>query len=72
MKPSISRLNTEISEFRTTLTDNKQQEHLDNLESEFARLLALVNQVSELHQILTPENTKILAQLDLFDTNSTH
>ena len=72
VKPSISRLNTEISEFRTTLTDNKQQEHLDNLESEFARLLALVNQVSELHQILTPENTKILAQLDLFDTNSAH
>ena len=72
VKPSISRLNTEISEFRETLTDTKQQEHLANLEHEFARILAVVNQVSELHQILTPENTKILAQLNLFDSDSSH
>jgi two-component system, OmpR family, alkaline phosphatase synthesis response regulator PhoP len=68
VKPSISRLNQEMSEFRETLTESKQQEHLDNLEKEFARLLAVVNQVSELHQILTPENTKILSQFDFFET----
>lgn len=68
VKPSIARLNKEISEFRTTLTESKQQEHLDNLETEFARLLAVVNQVSELHKILTPENTKILSQFDFFET----
>jgi two-component system, OmpR family, alkaline phosphatase synthesis response regulator PhoP len=68
VKPSISRLNQEMSEFRETLTESKQQEHLDNLEKEFARLLSVVNQVSELHQILTPENTKILSQFDFFET----
>ena len=54
VKPSISRLNQEMSEFRETLTESKQQEHLDNLQQEFTRLLAVVNQVSELHKILTP------------------
>ncbi|VEP16618.1 Response regulator containing a CheY-like receiver domain and an HD-GYP domain [Hyella patelloides LEGE 07179] len=68
IKPSISRLNQEMSEFRETLTESKQQEHLDNLEKEFARLLSVVNQVSELHKILTPENTKILSQFDFFET----
>lgn len=72
VKPSISRLNSEISEFKSTLTDDKQQEHLSNIEQEFARLLAVVNQVSELHQILTPENTKILTQLELFNAKSQH
>lgn len=66
IKPSISRLNQEMSEFRNTLTESEQQEHLNNLEKEFARLLAVVNQVSELHKILTPENTKILSQFDFF------
>lgn len=68
VKPSIARLDREISQFRETLTESKQQEHLDNLETEFARLLAVVNQVSELHKILTPENTKILSQFDFFET----
>ena len=68
VKPSISRLNQEMSEFRETLTESKQQEHLDNLQQEFTRLLAVVNQVSELHKILTPENTKILSQFDFFET----
>ena len=68
VKPSISRLNQEMTEFRATLTESQQQEHLDNLEKEFTRLLAVVNQVSELHKILTPENTKILSQFDFFET----
>ena len=68
VKPSIARLNQEMSEFRETLTESKQQEHLDNMETEFARLLAVVNQVSELHKILTPENTQILSQFDFFET----
>lgn len=68
VKPSVSRLNQEMSDLRKTLTDSQQQEHLDNLEQEFARLLAVVNQVSELHKILTPENTKILSQFDFFQT----
>lgn len=68
VKPSIAKLNKEMSEFRETLTESKQQEHLDNLETEFARLLAVVERVSELHKILTPENTKILSQFDFFET----
>lgn len=68
VKPSIARLDREISQFRKTLTESKQQEHLDNLETEFARLLAVVNQVSELHKILTPENTQILSQFNFFET----
>ena len=68
IKPSIARLNREMSEFRDTLTESKQQEHLDNIEKEFSRLQAVVNQVSELHKILTPENTKILSQFDFFET----
>ena len=67
VKPSMTRLTQEMSDFRETLTESEQQEHLDNLEQEFARLLAVVNQVSELHKILTPENTKILSQLDFFN-----
>ena len=67
IKPSIARLNREMSEFRGTLTESKQQEHLDNLEKEFSRLQAVVNQVSELYKILTPENTKILSQFDFFE-----
>lgn len=68
VKPSIARLDREMTQFRETLTETKQQEHLDNLETEFARLLAVVNQVSELHKILTPENTQILSQFNFFET----
>ena len=67
VKPSASRFHQEISEFRDTLTESKQQEHLANLEHEFARLLAVVDRVSELHKILTPENTKVLNQFNFFE-----
>jgi hypothetical protein len=37
---------------------------LGNLQQDFTRILALINQVSELQQILTPENIDLLQQFN--------
>ncbi len=67
IKPSISQLNQELEELKETPMDSQQEEHLNNLQKEFTRLLAVVNQVSELHKILTPENTTVLSQFSFFE-----
>ena len=67
IQPSISRLNQELQEFKQSVINSEQQIHLDSIEQEFTRLLGVVNQTSELHKILTPENTKILSQFNFFD-----
>ncbi len=67
IKPSITQLNQELEELKETPMDSQQEEHLNNLQKEFTRLLAVVNQVSELHKILTPENTTVLSQFSFFE-----
>ena len=67
IKPSINQLNQELEGLKETTTDSQQEEHLNNLQTEFTRLLAVVNQVSELHKILTPENTTVLSQFSFFE-----
>ncbi len=67
IQPSLTQLNQEIKEFRKSVPDLEQSIYLDNLEQEFRRLLGIVHQTSELHKILTPENTKILSQFKFFD-----
>ena len=67
IKPSINQLNQELEGLKETTTDSQQEEHLNNLQTEFTRLLAVVNQVSELHKILTPENTNVLSQFSFFE-----
>ncbi len=67
IKPSISQLNQELEGLKETTIDSQQEEHLNNLQKEFTRLLAVVNQVSELHKILTPENTNVLSQFSFFE-----
>ena len=67
IKPSITQLNQELEELKETTIDSQQEEHLNNLQKEFTRLLAVVNQVSELHKILTPENTNVLSQFSFFE-----
>ena len=67
IKPSINQLNQELEELKDTTIDSQQEEHLNNLQAEFTRLLAVVNQVSELHNILTPENTTVLSQFSFFE-----
>ena len=63
VQPSISRLNQDIQELKQSVLDSDHQIHLDNLEKEFTRLLGIVHQTSELHKILTPENTKIFKSI---------
>lgn len=67
IKPSINQLNQELEELKETPIDGEQEKHLNNLQKEFTRLLAVVNQVSELHKILTPENTTVLSQFSFFE-----
>ena len=67
IQPSLTQLNQEIKEFKKSVPDSEQPIYLDNLEQEFTRLLGIVHQTSELHKILTPENTKILSQFKFFD-----
>ncbi|MGK7896208.1 MAG: PleD family two-component system response regulator [Xenococcus sp. (in: cyanobacteria)] len=67
IKPSINQLNQELEELKEMTLDSEQEEHLNNLQTEFTRLLAVVNQVSELHKILTPENTNVLSQFSFFE-----
>lgn len=67
IKPSINQVNQEIEELKETTINTEQEEHLNNLQVEFTRLLAVVNQVSELHKILTPENTTVLSQFSFFE-----
>ena len=67
IRPSITQLNQELEDLKETTIDSQQEEHLNNLQKEFTRLLAVVNQVSELHKILTPENTNVLSQFSFFE-----
>ncbi len=69
IKPSISRLNQELANLKEVLPESQPMEHLSNLETEFTRLQSVVNQVSELNEILTPENTQILKQFDFLQDN---
>ncbi|HHP7229951.1 MAG TPA: response regulator transcription factor [Xenococcaceae cyanobacterium] len=71
VQPTIAQLNQEIREIKQTTIDSEQQMHLDHMEQEFTRLLGVINQTTELHKILTPENTKILSQFNfLAESNS--
>ncbi|MDJ0650775.1 MAG: response regulator [Xenococcaceae cyanobacterium MO_188.B19] len=67
VQPSISQLSQSVQELKESVTDAEQQKYLDSLQKEFTRLIGIVNQTSELHKILTPENTKILSQFNFFD-----
>ena len=67
VEASISKLNQELKNLQESSLDPEQQRHLENLKKEYTKLLGVVNQTSELHKILTPENTKILSQFNFFD-----
>ena len=69
IKPSINRLNQELASLKGRLSESQQAKYLNSLEGEFARLQSVVNQVSELNEILTPENTQILKQFDFLQDN---
>lgn len=64
----ISKIDREIELLRNV--DPQQDSHLDELQKEFARLLALVNQVSELEKIITPENAKMLNQFNFLNSKN--
>ena len=64
----ISKIDREIEFLRN---DNSERNvHLEELQKEFARLLALVNQVSELEKIITPENAKMLNQFNFLNSKN--
>ncbi len=69
IKSPINKLNQELIDLKEVLSGSGGTEQLNNLEVEFARLQSIVNQVSELNEILTPENTQILKQFDFLQDN---
>jgi len=48
----------------------KQKNYLKILQEECARELSILNQISELQTLLTPENIKLIRRLSLFERNN--
>jgi signal transduction histidine kinase len=62
LKQSFSFLSKEIKFLKKLNLSQEQNDCIDRIQKEFLRISTLVNQVSELQRIITPENYTLLEQ----------
>ncbi|NEO28902.1 MAG: response regulator [Symploca sp. SIO3C6] len=64
LPPLITNINTAIRELKEATIQTKRDHYLEFIQKEFASIIALVNQVSELQHFLKPENAQIIRQFN--------
>lgn len=67
LRQPMSNINLAIHMLKKSPPGSQRDRYLEILQKEFAREIALLNQVSDLQQFLTPENVKLLSQFKLLN-----
>ena len=65
LRSPLSNINMAICMIKDAKTDQDRDRYLQVLKSECDREINLLNQIEELQKLLTPENSKLLRQLNL-------
>lgn len=65
LRQPLSNINMALHMLKAAPDGQQREQYLDILQKEFSREIALLNQVSELQQLLTPESVKLLSQFKL-------
>lgn len=65
LRQPLSNINMALYMLKEAPGGPQREQYLDILQKEFSREIALINQVSELQQFLTPESVKLLSQFKL-------
>ncbi|NES94227.1 MAG: response regulator, partial [Desertifilum sp. SIO1I2] len=72
LRQPLSNINLAIHMLREAPPGAQRDRYLEILQKEFAREIALLNQVSELQQFLTPESVKLLSQFKLLKSKTSN
>lgn len=67
LRNPLSNINMAIHMLKTMPSGTKRDHYLDILQEEFAQEIELLNQLSDLQELLTPENVKLLCQFNLLN-----
>jgi DNA-binding response OmpR family regulator len=70
LREPLSNINMSLRMLKEGSPTVQRDRYLKILQDEFSREIAILNQVSELQQFLTPANVKLLRQFNLLQTNS--
>lgn len=65
LRSPLSNMQMALKMMEHTRSDEQRDRYLKVLKEECSREIALLNQIAELQSLLTPENAKLLKQLDL-------
>lgn len=65
LRQPLSNINMAIHMLKNTPAEAQRNHYLSILQEEFSNEIALINQVSELQNLLTPENIRLLQHFDL-------
>lgn len=66
-KPLSSMINS-LDQLKNSPNEKERNIHIKTLQQESAHFLAMVNKISELQRILTPENAQVLNQFNFLDS----
>ncbi|MDJ0597743.1 MAG: response regulator [Crocosphaera sp.] len=66
-KPLSSMIHT-LDQLKNSSDEQERNVHIKTLQQESAHFLAMVNKISELQRILTPENAQVLNQFNFLDS----
>lgn len=69
LRNPLSKINLAIHMLKTTPPGTSKEQYLDILQEEFEREIHLINQVTELQDLLTTDNFKLLRQFNLLGGN---
>jgi DNA-binding response OmpR family regulator len=65
LRRPLANINLALHLIKEAQSDLQRRRYLEILQEEFSQEITLLNQVSELQQLLTPENIKLLQQFNL-------
>jgi DNA-binding response OmpR family regulator len=68
LREPLSNINIAIQMLREASSDEQRDRYLKVLQEEFSREINLLNQVSELQELLTPGNIRLLRQFNLLQS----
>jgi DNA-binding response OmpR family regulator len=70
LRNPLSNINMAIHMLKAMPPGTKRDRYLEILQEEFAQEIQLLNQLSDLRELLTPENIKLLRQFNLLSSDS--
>lgn len=70
LRNPLSSISMAIAMLQDDIPNTRRDRYLKILQEEFSKEIALINQVTELQQLLTPGNIKLLRQFNLLQENS--